>query len=172
MLGLDLYKATQADLTFAAPFELGAQREGRVSALLAYFDVAFTCRGRFAAPAALGAASAGGKAAAESSGSSGGGSGSGSGGQAAAAEGGGGGSGEAVVLTTHPLAPATGWLQTLFSFPRALQLAKGDALTGSLAVRPAGRPVGRMLDVNVEVKFQGATAKVAYAMRRPLQRTL
>ena len=169
VLGLDLYKATQADLTFAAPFELSAQREGRVSALLAYFDVAFTCRGRFAAPAVLGAASAGGKAAAESSGSSGG----GSGGQAAAtAQGGGGGSGEAVVLTTHPLAPATGWLQTLFSFPRALQLAKGDALAGSFAVRPAGRPVGRMLDVNVEVKFQGATAKVAYAMRRPLQRTL
>jgi hypothetical protein len=66
------------DLAFSRPFRLAAQREGRISALLAYFEVAFSCRG--AAP------------------------------------------GEPIVLTTHPMAPATGWLQTIFSFPRALQV--------------------------------------------------
>jgi hypothetical protein len=83
------------DLAFSRPFSLTAQREGRVSALLAYFDAAFTARG---APPG----------------------------------------GEAVVLTTHPLAPATGWLQTLFSFPRALQVGTGclGGLEGRMT--PAG----------------------------------
>ncbi|KAI8476922.1 MAG: S-adenosyl-L-methionine-dependent methyltransferase [Monoraphidium minutum] len=126
LLTLDLYKAGPQDLTFSRPFRLTAQREGRVSALLAYFDVVFTSRG------AAGA--------------------------------------EPPALTTHPMAPATGWLQTIFSFPRALQMDKGAELSGAFSCRPAGRPPGRSLDVGVDILFQGAAAKVAYAMRRPQQR--
>jgi protein arginine N-methyltransferase 1 len=78
LLQLDLYTATQQDLAFSAPFKMTAEREGRVSALLAYFDVVFSNRG--------------------------------------------GADKEPVVLSTHPMAPSTGWLQTIFSFPRALQV--------------------------------------------------
>lgn len=156
LVTLDLYRAGQEDLTFKSQFELTAQREGKVSALLAYFDVAFTCGGRFAAPAGMGVASGGGK------GGSGGGGGGGGGGVGGADE-----NNEAVVLTTHPAAPATGWLQTFFSFPRALSLAKGEQLSGTFGCRPVGKGVvGRMMDVDVEVKYQGATAKVNYQMRR------
>jgi hypothetical protein len=50
------------------------------------------------------------------------------------------------------------------------QMEKGAELSGSFSCRPVGRPPGRMLDVGVDVSFQGAAARVAYTMRRPQQR--
>jgi hypothetical protein len=42
---------------------------------------------------------------------------------------------------------------------------------GTFACRPAAdAPLGRMLDVSVDIELRGAAAKVAYAMRRPQQR--
>lgn len=42
----------------------------------------------------------------------------------------------------------------------------GQQLAGSVTVQPVGLPVGRMLDVDVDVDFQGLKAKVAYQLRR------
>ncbi len=70
--------------------------------------------------------------------------------------------------------------QTILSFPRAIPMAKGDELTGSISCRPAAiedaqavqvaaqraLPTG-MLDVDVEVSFKGLVARVGYKMRRP-----
>jgi hypothetical protein len=47
---------------------------------------------------------------------------------------------------------------------------KGAELSGTFACRPVSRPPGRMLDVDLTVQFQGAAARVQYAMRRPQQR--
>lgn len=106
------------DLSFSRPFSLTAQREGRVSALLAYFDVGFTCRG---APP---------------------------------------GGGAAVTLTTHPMAPATGWLQTLFCFPRALQVGAragtaARAAQRSPECRREGAPAARGVPAGTTVPACG-----------------
>lgn len=69
-------------------------------------------------------------------------------------------------FTTAPAAPPTSWLQLLFSFPRTIPLEAGQQLSGHVAVRPAGLPPGRMLDVDVEVQVKGMTAKVAYQLKR------
>lgn len=112
------------ELGFKRSFNLTAQRSERVSGLLAYFDVAFTCRGQ------LGSAN------------------------------------KPVTFSTSPLAPSTSWLQTAFSFPRAIKMELGQQLGGSLSVQSVGVPTGRMLDVDVDVDFQGLKAKVAYQLRR------
>lgn len=75
-----------------------------------------------------------------------------------------------VTLSTHPLAPATAWLQTIFTFPRVLKLQKGQIMGGSLSCNARGSPVGRLLDVDVEVVFEGKHARVAYQMKRTMDR--
>jgi hypothetical protein len=51
-------------------------------------------------------------------------------------------------------------------------MEKGEVLTGNFAARPVpGSAPGRLLDVSVDINLRGAAARVAYAMRRPLQRS-
>ncbi len=69
-------------------------------------------------------------------------------------------------FSTSPLSPSTSWLQTIFSFPRAIPLEAGQQLNGSFAVTPVGLPPGRMLDVDADVEFKGLKAHVAYQLKR------
>lgn len=77
-----------------------------------------------------------------------------------------GGAAAGPIFSTGPLAPSTSWLQTVFSFPRALKMEAGQALSASFEVGSVGLPPGRMLDVAVEVEFQGMRATVPYQIKR------
>lgn len=70
------------------------------------------------------------------------------------------------IFSTGPLAPSTSWLQTVFSFPKALKVEPGQQLGVKFAVSPVGLPPGRMLDVSVEVDFEGMRATVPYQLKR------
>lgn len=75
--------------------------------------------------------------------------------------------GSGPVFSTGPLAPSTSWLQTVFSFPKALKMEPGQQLSVKFEVAPAGGAVtGRMLDVSAEVEFQGMRATVPYQLKR------
>jgi len=70
------------------------------------------------------------------------------------------------IFSTGPLAPSTSWLQTVFSFPKALKMEAGQQLSVDFDVEPVGLPPGRMLDVSVQVEFQGMRATVPYQLKR------
>lgn len=70
------------------------------------------------------------------------------------------------IFSTGPLAASTSWLQTVFSFPKALKMEPGQQLGVRFEVDTVGLPPGRMLDVNVEVEFQGMKAVVPYQLKR------
>eukprot|EP00879_Flechtneria_rotunda_P025458 GHRR01027056.1.p1 GENE.GHRR01027056.1~~GHRR01027056.1.p1 ORF type:complete len:313 (+),score=97.36 GHRR01027056.1:782-1720(+) len=69
-------------------------------------------------------------------------------------------------FTTSPTKPSTSWLQLFFSFPRAIKLELGQQLTGSFGIDSAGVPYGRMLNVDVDIEFQGLKAHAAYQLKR------
>ncbi len=55
----------------------------------------------------------------------------------------------------------------MLSFPRAIKMEQGAALSGSLSCKPVGTGTpGRMLDVDVEIAYQGMAARVGYQLRR------
>jgi hypothetical protein len=54
----------------------------------------------------------------------------------------------------------------VFSFPKALKMEPGQQLGVRFEVDTVGLPPGRMLDVNVEVEFQGMKAVVPYQLKR------
>ena len=77
-----------------------------------------------------------------------------------------GGAAAGPIFSTGPLAASTSWLQTVFSFPKALQMEAGQELAVDFKVDSVGLPPGRMLDVSVEVEFQGMRATVPYQLKR------
>jgi hypothetical protein len=70
------------------------------------------------------------------------------------------------IFSTGPLAASTSWLQTVFSFPKPLKMEVGQQLGVSFQVDPNGLPPGRMLNVSVDVEFQGMKATVPYQLKR------
>jgi hypothetical protein len=74
--------------------------------------------------------------------------------------------GQVPTFSTAPTAPSTSWLQTIFSFPKPLATEAAQTLGVELTVSPVGLPVGRMLEVAVEVEFGGLRARVPYQLKR------
>lgn len=70
------------------------------------------------------------------------------------------------IFSTGPLASSTSWLQTVFSFPKALKMEAGQQLGVTFEVGSVGLPPGRMLDASVEVEFQQMKATVQYQLKR------